>query len=199
MSVQIDFKRLQSLPAGRRAIFIGVNLLGLALFYLIAIEPARQMIAAGAEGIAERQVTLARYQAVALQENAVADYAKQVADSNARGELIDGDTEGIINANLQARLKTLAEESKVTVRSMQMLPPKTFHGATLVGARLDGTGSLEAIHKLARALEGEPPLLLITTASIRSQAMMWGAPTDNEQDLEAQFDVYGGAMSKDKK
>lgn len=199
MSAQIDFRRLQTLPAGRRAIFVGVNLLALLLIYFIVIEPARQMIAGGAEGIADKQTTLARYRAVAAQEGAVDEYGRQVAESNARGELIDGDTEGLVNANLQARLKTLAEQTKVTVRSIQILPTKTFHGATLVGARLEAAGSLEAIHDLARALEGEPPLLLIVAASIRGQVMMWGAPTAGEADLDAQFDVYGGAMSRDKK
>ncbi|MCX7899288.1 MAG: type II secretion system protein GspM [Methylocystis sp.] len=193
MSAQISLRAIQSSPLGRRAVFVGVNLLLLALFYLVVIEPARRMIADGAEDIAQRRATLARYEAVAAQEAAVQDYARQVAESNARGELIDGSSEGIVNANLQARLKTLAEQSKVTVRSIQMLPVKTFNNASLVGARLEATGSLEAVHALARALEGEPPLLIISTAIVRGQTMMWGAPIEAAQDLDAQFDVYGGA------
>ncbi len=194
-----DFRALQASSIGRRAIFIGVNLLIAALLYLIAIEPARRMIADGADNIAQRRATLARYQAVAAQASAVEDYARQVAESNARGELIDGASEGIVNANLQARLKTLAEQSKVNVRSMQMLPSKTLRGTTLVGARLEATGSLDAIHALARALEGEPPLLLIVAATVRGQVMMWGIPASSEQDLDAQFDVYGGAVSREKR
>lgn len=183
-------------PLGRRAVFAGVNALMLALFYLVVIEPARRLIADGAEMIAQRRSTLARYEAVAAQEAAIGDYARQVAETNARGELIDGDSEGIVNANLQARLKALAEQSKVVVRSIQMLPPRPFQGATLVGARIDVAGPHDAIHALARAIEGEPPLLVIMAASLRGQLAMWGAPNETDQDIEAQFDVYGGAPTR---
>lgn len=180
---------------GRRAIFAGVNLLIAALFYLVMIEPARRLIADGAEMIAQRRATLARYEAVARQENTIADYSRQVAETNARGELIDGDGEGIVNANLQARLKTLAEQAKVTVRSIQILPARPFQGVTLVGARLDVAGSYEAVHELARTLEGEPPLLVVVAASLRGQTGLWGAQTDSNEEIEAQFDVFGGASS----
>lgn len=179
-------------PVGRRAAFAFVNVLALLLFYFAFIEPARRMIASGAEAIAERRQTLARYEAVVAQEAQIQAYAQQVSDTNGRGELFDGDSDGVINANLQARLKTIAEAAKVTVRSIQMLPPKPFQGVTLVGARLDVAGSNDSIHALARALEGEPPLLLIAATAIRSQGMVWGESPQAEE-LEAQFDVFGGA------
>jgi general secretion pathway protein M len=193
----MNWKTIAEAPAGRRAIFIGVNLLALALFYLILIEPARRMIADGAEGIAQRRQTLARYEAVASHEEQIQEYARQVADINGRGELLDGDSDGVINANLQARLKSIAEAAQVTVRSIQMLPEKPFQGVTLVGARLDVSGSYENIHALARALEGAPPLMIITAATLRGQAMFWGAPANQgDPDIEAQFDVFGGAPQK---
>lgn len=195
----MNWEQFRQSMMGRRVIFVSVNLVILVLFYLLFIEPARRVIADGAEMIAQRRATLARYEAVAAQENAIADYARQVADTNARGELIDGESEGIINANLQARLKALAEESKVTVRSIQMLPARALQGVTLVGARLDVSGGYEAVHALARALEGEPPLLIVNTASLRGQLALWGAPTESDQEIEGQFDVFGGALSKDHK
>ncbi len=183
--------------AGQRAMFVGVNLLALGLIYLIFIEPARRMVADGAEAIAQRHQTLARYEAVVAHEAQIQDYARQVAETNGRGELFDGDSEGVIGANLQARLKSISEGAQVTVRSIQMLPEKSFQGVTLVGARLDVSGVYENIHALARALEGKPPLLIITAATLRSQAMMmWGAPQEIEAEIEAQFDVFGGAPQK---
>jgi general secretion pathway protein M len=192
----MNWKALRHSPAGRRAAFAGVNLLALLLAYMILVEPFRRMIADGAENIAERRQTLARYEAVAAHEAQIQGYAQQVADINGRGELFDGDSEGVINANLQARLKTIAEQTQVTVRSLQMLPEKSFDGVTLVGARLDVSGPYENIHALARALEGAPPLLLITAASLRGQAMLWGAAQQQNDEIEAQFDVFGGAPKK---
>jgi hypothetical protein len=192
----MNWKALPHTPAGRRAIFAGVNLLALVALYLVFIEPARRMIANGAEGIAEKRQTLARYEAVASHEEQIQDYARQIAETNGRGELFDGDSEGVINANLQARLKSVAEQANVTVRSIQILPQKQFRGVSLVGARLDVSGSYDNLHALARALEGDPPLLIITAATLRAQGMIWGAQPQTDQNMEAQFDVFGGAPRK---
>jgi hypothetical protein len=192
----MNWKALIHTPAGRRAIFAGVNLLALFALYLIFVEPARRMIANGAEIVAEKRQTLARYEAVASHEEQIQDYARQIAETNGRGELFDGDSEGVINANLQARLKSVAEQANVTVRSIQILPQKQFRGVSLVGARLDVSGSYDNLHALARALEGDPPLLIVTAATLRGQGMIWGAQPQTDQDMEAQFDVFGGAPRK---
>jgi hypothetical protein len=178
------------------ALFLGLNLGLVALIYFLIVAPIHGLLAEGGDSIAERRMTLARYEAIAAQENAVQDYVKQVKVNNARGELIEGASEGIVNANLQARLKTSAESAGVTVRSMQALPAKTFRGATLIGARLDVFGKIGAIHTLARAIEEKPPLLLITAAVIRQQAAFWGALKAEEHVIDAQFDVYGGSLVK---
>lgn len=182
----------------RRALFIGVNILIATLVYASVVAPVRALLVEGADRLAERQATLARYEAIASQENAVLDYIKKVRDNNARGELLEGASEGIVNANLQARLKASAEAAGVTLRSVQALPVKTLRGATLIGARLDVAGGVEAIHTLLRAIEGEAPLLLVTAATMRQQAAFWGAANTGEQLIESQFDVYGGALSKER-
>jgi len=181
----------------RRTIFVISNLFAVLCVYFILIDPIRELLDERAENIAQRRATLARYQAVSTQEDAVRSFARRVAESNQRGELIAGSSAGIVNANLQARLKTLAEQANVMVRSVQMLPPKSVRGAMLVGARLEAFGALEALHTMVRAIEGEPPLLLVTSATMHGQPVFWGMPnaagTDAEQKLEVQFDVYGGA------
>jgi hypothetical protein len=188
-------------PLARRAVFLSVNILAAACVYFLVVDPVRRWMEGRAEDIAGRRMTLSRYEAVSAQERAVQDFAKQVADSNARGELIAGATSGIVNANLQARLKSLAEAAKVTVRSIQMLPIKTLRGAALVGAKLEVVAPVEPLHRLARALEGEPPLLLVTAATLRGQPAFWGPvaakSAPEEQNIDAQFEVYGGALSKE--
>lgn len=190
----MNWKVLRRLPLVRRGIFVGANLLALVIFYFLFIEPVRRIIAEGAEAVAERRQTLARYEAVVSHEEQIKDYARQVANINASGELIEGDSEGVINANLQARLKSIAAASRVTVKSIQMLPEKEFRGVTLVGARIQATGSYESIHELARAIEGAPPLLIITTAALRVLDPFWGGGGNQiEQNIDVEFDVFGGA------
>jgi hypothetical protein len=193
----MNWKVLRRLPLVRRGIFVGANLLALVIFYFLFIDPIRRIVAEGAEAVAERRQTLARYEAVVSHEEQIQDYARQVANINASGELIEGDSEGVINANLQARLKSIAEASRVTVKSIQMLPEKEFRGVTLVGARIQATGSYENIHELARAIEGAPPLLIITTAALRVLDPFWGGGGNQvEQNIDVEFDVFGGAPQK---
>jgi len=185
----------------RRTCFVTVNLVIILVAYLIFVEPVQSLVEERTDALIQRQTTLARYSSVATQEAAVRAFASQVAESNARGELIGGSNPGIIDANLQARLKTLSEQSNVSVTSIQMLPPKNIHGATLVGARLDVSASSVPLHALARALEKETPLLLVMAATLRGQAGFWGRPADaagpTDPTIEAQFDVYGGALGKE--
>lgn len=193
----MNWKVLRRLPVVRRGIFVSVNLLALVIFYLVFIEPVRRIVAEGAEAVAERRQTLARYEAVVSHEEQIQDYARQVANINASGELIEGDSEGVINANLQARLKSIAEASRVMVKSIQMLPEKEFRGVKLVGAQIQASGSYESVHGLARAIEGEPPLLIITAAALRILDPLWGGgPNQIEQNIDVEFDVFGGAPQK---
>jgi hypothetical protein len=173
-----------------------VNGLILVALYLGIIQPIRDVVASGTDSLVEQRMTLARYESVAAQADAIEAYAKQTAASNARGEFIPGDNDGIVAANLQARLKVAADEAIVAVRSLQMLPSKSVQGATMVGARLEVTGSLAAVHALARNLEGGPPLLIITDGDLRSQNLFWGAAADREPQIEAHFDVFGVAAPR---
>jgi hypothetical protein len=182
----------------RRALFLGVNALLALLSFIVLIEPLRGLLAERADGLADRRATLARYEAIAAQEKAVRLYAQQVAESNAQGELLSGATEGVVNANLQALLKAAADRSGATVNSIRMLPPKSVNGASLVGARLDVSGSIESLHALVRSLENETPLLLVIAASLRRQMPVWGAQTTADGILAAQFDVFGGASPKER-
>jgi hypothetical protein len=182
----------------RRALFFGANALAALFLLFVFVEPLRGFLAERADSVVDRRATLARYEAVATQEKAVRLYAQQVAESNAQGELLSGATEGVVNANLQALLKAAADRSGATVNSIRMLPSKTVNGAVLVGARLDVSGSIEALHALLRSLENETPLLLVLTASLRRQMPVWGAQAATDGVLAAQFDVFGGASPKER-
>jgi hypothetical protein len=177
---------------------LGVDAAAALLLFFVVVAPLRAFLGERAEAIVDRRATLARYEAVAMQEKAVRLYAQQVAESNAQGELLSGASEGVVNANLQALLKAAADRAGATVNSIRMLPAKTVNGASLVGARLDVSGSIEALHALLRSLESETPLLLVLTASLRRQMPVWGAQAASDGILAAQFDVFGGASPKER-
>jgi hypothetical protein len=194
------------------AAFIAITVAGLALAIFAVLAPL-MIWALQDEDLSDRRMMLARYRAVAAQENAVRDYVRQVKERNAGGALLEGASAGIVAAALQSRLKAMGEAAGVTVLSIQALPPKTLAAAggdatgesasgsaqggapqpQLIGARMDFTGTMETAHNLALAIEAGPPLLVITSA-VMSQTMNWGAPADDQSPLlQAQFDVFGAA------
>jgi hypothetical protein len=187
-------RRLQRLH-GSKALFLSVNALILLALYFSLVEPIRVLLADREAGLAEHRETLARYEAVTAQGTAISDYARRVAQDNEHGGLLAGDNDGLVAANLQARLKAAADLAQVNVRSLQMLPSKTVDGSILTGARLDVTGPLAAIHALARALEGPVPLLLVTDAALRRESSVWDVQADTDL-VSAQFDVFGAAKPR---
>ncbi len=173
-----------------------VNGLILVALYLLVVQPIRAALANGEDALAERRATLARYASVAAQAQRIESFAKGVAARNDGGQFIAGDNDGLVAANLQTRLKSAADGAKVEVRSLQALPSKTAQGSTLVGARLEVTGTIEAVRALVRDLEGGRPLLMIGDADLRSQTNIWGAPEGKEPQLEAAIDVFGAAAPR---
>jgi general secretion pathway protein M len=204
----------------KRAPFIAINLLVFVIVLMAAVIPAVHFFVEGEESLAERRATLARYEAVASQQSAVRDYARQVKEINAHGDLLEGSTAGVVAAALQSRLKSMAESAGVAVRSIQALPPKSLASSAsqtggaaaaisgagaarpsapqLVGARAEVSGAPEAIHNFTRAIETGPPLLIVTAAMMSQPLMMWRPQGDDAPpEVSAQIDVYGGSLAKD--
>ncbi len=196
----------------RRLPFVAVNLFfAVGLLFGVA-APLFHFFVDGDESLTERRVTLARYRAVAAQENAVRDYARQVKESNTRGDLLEGTTIGVATAALQARLLAMAQAAGVAVLSIQALPLRTLSAAgldatsrhpgdepQLIGARIDVSGTPEAMHSFTRAIDTGPPLLFTTAAAMSQSTIAWRKPSEDEQPLiQAQIDVYGGALTKDR-
>ncbi|WP_246206792.1 type II secretion system protein GspM [Methylocystis heyeri] len=222
----IQFKHWRDAEVWRKRLpFMAANGAFLLLVLLLGAAPLYHIFVEGEESLAERRATLARYEAVAGQEAAVREYARQVKEINAHGDLLEGSTAGVIAAALQSKLKAMAETAGVTVRSIQALPPKSLGAAgaasgpgsgggapsqpaggagrasapQLFGARVEVSGTPESIHSFTRAIETGPPLLIATAAMLNQPIMMW-RPQGEETpppEISAQIDVYGGALAKD--
>jgi len=99
------------------AAFVGITIAGLAVAIFGVLAPL--LVWALQDGdLSDRRMILARYRAVAAQENAVRDYVRQVKEKNAHGDLLEGASAGIVAAALQSRLKAMGEAAGVTVLSI---------------------------------------------------------------------------------
>jgi general secretion pathway protein M len=193
-------KAWRAYPWVRRAAFVAANLAaGMALLVLL-VMPVRGFFAERDDRIVAQRDLLARLNAVAAQAAQVEAAARQTDAQIEQGEFLTGTNEGVIVADLQTRLKAVAEAAGARLRSVQSLPPKSKDDVRYVGARLDAFGPVEAIQRAIYAVETGKPYLFVGAAVIRA------APPVNTQGLahvaapapaiDAQLDIFGAVQLK---
>jgi general secretion pathway protein M len=98
---------------------------------------------------------------------------------------------GVINADLQTRLKGLAEGAGARLRSAQTLPTKSNEQIKYSGSRIDISGSLQSIQRAIYAIETATPYLFITGAVIKTASAPSRPGLVEEPVIQAQLDIVG--------
>jgi len=174
----------------RRAMFVALNIAAGFVMFALFIMPVGDFLSARDARIADQRLLLARLTAIAKREPAVHAAARETVEQLKRGELLIGPNEGVINADLQTRIKTLTEQAGARLRSVQGLPASTNEQQMrYVSARLDMHGSLQAIQRALHAIEAGRPYLFVTSAAIKPSL---NAQNPREEPvIEARLDLVG--------
>jgi hypothetical protein len=83
-----------------------------------------------------------------------------------------------LTANLQTRVKAVAESVGAEVMEVREIKPRILDGITYLGIASTVSGSMEAIHEALVAIETEKPLLFIETAQFTSGQYHDRAPSE---------------------
>ena len=177
-------------PWLRKLAFLGGNLAAAAVMVLGSLLPIQEFFSERDLRIARQQALLSRLQSIASQETDIQAAARNLAEETKRGEFIVGPNEGVINADLQTKLKMKVQQSGARLRSAQSLPSKSVEGIRYAGVRLDLAGTLQAIYRTIYAIERGKPYHFITEATIKPSpaAIVRGVPT--EPSIEARLDIF---------
>lgn len=140
----------------------------------------------------QKRVALARFENIASQEAAVQDFVRRVGERNASGELLKARNVGAVSADLQAKLKMHADASGVVLRSLRALPEKSVNTSQLIGARIEGTGTIEAVRRLIHAFDTGTVLFAVPAAVFHGQGQPLGLPQSTVPMIDVQLDVYAG-------
>jgi hypothetical protein len=171
-------------------LFVGVNAVAALAMAIIVIEPIRHALNSRDAEIARQRELLARFEAIAAQEATVAAAAKQAPRGT--GEFLTGSNEGVINADLQTRLKALIEPAGAKMRALRILPSQTVEQLRYVGSRVEIYGSLPAVHRAIAAIETAKPFLFVRGAVLKPAPSLSNAGSPQEPVIDAQLDVLGG-------
>jgi general secretion pathway protein M len=170
-----------------RIAFLACNLGGIVLI-ILALAPIYDFLAERDVLIAQQSDTLGRFQSIAALEGEVQAASRQPEEQQDRGEFLSGPNEAIIGADLQTRLKAIAEHSGVRIRTMQGQPARSSGTLRYIGAQITITGNIQRIRDALYEIESGKPYLFITNASLK---LVPSATSSEEPVIEAGLDVAG--------
>jgi hypothetical protein len=174
----------------RRVVFIAFNLTA-GVLIIGLIMPILDFIVDRDRQIAERRAILGRLKGVVTQESRIEPAASDIEAKLQGGEFLHGPNDGVVNADLQTRLKEIAEAAGARVRSVQTLPARNVAEARYIAARIEIYGSLQSIRGTVYAVESEKPYLFVAAASLKLAAAISRQGLAQEPVLQAQLDIIG--------
>jgi general secretion pathway protein M len=180
-------------PRSRRAVAVGLLALVLLALYAFAIDPAVSSYVDSRRAAAQLGDELARLQSVG---RAVPDLQKQLDRLHRLGATaagyLDGQSETLIAAALQERLKTAVAETGGRLNSTQVLTSGGTDRTRRVAVRGQMQMSLAALQRVLYALEAGSPYLFIDNLDVRPMIGPRGPQSaDSDALLDVHFDVYG--------
>lgn len=174
----------------RRALFVLGNVVICGAIVGFVVLPVYALFADRESRIEEQRKVLMRLAAIAAQG---ANVQSIVSDTKAQmqgGEFLVGPNENVVSADLQTKLKAMAEAGGAKLRAVQALPVKTIDQIRYSGSRIEILGSLQSIVKAVHAIESSKPYLFITGAALKSPPPPRQGASE-EPVVQAQLEIFG--------
>lgn len=188
---------LPALPEGswlRKMMFLAGNLAGGFVVASLAIAPIFDFFSDRESHIASQHALLLRMKSVASQEATAQAVERETVAQLKRGELVTGANDGIVNAELQTRLKAKAVQSGAQLRSVQALSPRTSGGVRYLGAQLEVFGPLPSIQRTLHAIETGIPYHFISAAVMKPSSPAHNSGGAVEPTINARLEIFVGVQ-----
>ncbi|MBM6582466.1 hypothetical protein ILT44_19870 [Microvirga sp. BT689] len=170
----------------RPAAFLAAHGVVALLLCLAVIVPSIGVLQEQRHSMEQGAVALERARSALSRNEAVAALTPEQIESVA-SRYIQGDSEGMQNADLLNRLRLAAQEQAISLSSATPLAPREWNARRLVGARLEFTAPTKPAAGFLAGLEDGAALLFIDQASLSPN------PDEGEDALTVMIEVYGVA------
>jgi hypothetical protein len=181
-------------PKDRRALFIGLAVLGPALAYIYGVKPLLADVRSTREQSAEQRQLLAHEMAAvsAARRN---PEAQRLADSAMRAmtpRLFEGRDDAMATAELLSHLGSLARNSNVALQSASTRPPTVINGVRALHVEIRGETDVTGLITFLESLETGEKLLRVDRLDVsRSLA---GGPVKGVEPLAISAAIIGYAI-----
>jgi hypothetical protein len=181
-------------PPFQRAIAVAILVAIVTVIYGAIAQPLVDTYAADRTAIAQQREVLLRYQraAQALPARQKELAALQQDQAKADG-LLEGASDTLIAAQIQNRVKTLANAAKTELKSSQVLPAQPDAKLKRIAIRDQISTTTADLLAIFHDLEAQSPSLFLdnVTLQVRPVTLRDRNNPGNGDTIDVQFDVYG--------
>lgn len=183
-------------PWRRRLVLAGGVVVALLLLWVLVISPLLSLEETWSQELRQKQLLLAKYQALQKDKAQVAravQQAKQVVEQ-AEVALLSGGSPAVASADLQEIIKNLTKGLGIQVTSTKVLPPQESGPYIQIPVELQVALSTDQLVNFLYGLENHQKLLLVSQLEVnapRRRPTVQGAPRTEPAPLRAVMVVEG--------
>jgi hypothetical protein len=185
---------MKSLPEGPAGQVLAIAILGAiaAGFYLLIVAPALDFYAGRTERLQQRTALAERYQRLAAELPSLQAADRQWRDESGGELLLEGQSDAVASAALQAEMKSLVEEAGAKLSSAEVLTAQEEGRFRRVGLRVVFSGDFKLVTTVFRGMETARPKLYVGDFDLHAGA---GSSDEDSDDaggkLGVTMDIYG--------
>lgn len=181
-------------PPFQRALAVAILVAIIGIIYYAVAQPLIDAYAADRAEIAQQQETLFRYQRAAQEFPARQKELAALKQQQAKADdFLEGASDTLIAAQIQNRVKTLANTAKTELKSSQVLPAESDGKLKRIAIRDQISATTAGLLALFHDLEAQSPSLFLDNVTLQVQPMALRGRSNpgNGDTIDVQFDVYG--------
>ena len=164
------------------------------MIYAALVQPLIDTYAADNAEIAQRQEALLRYQRAAQGLPARQKELAALKQDQAKADgFLEGSSDTLIAAQIQNRVKTLANAAKIELKSSQVLPAALDGKLKRIAIRGQISATTTGLLSIFHDLEAQSPSLFLDNVTLQVQPLTVRDRNNpgNGDTIDVLFDVYG--------
>jgi hypothetical protein len=187
---------MKTLPEGSAGQALALAILALiaAAFYLLIISPTLALYDDRAERLQQRAAMAERYQNLVRELPSLQIADKQWRDGSGGELLLDGQSDAVASAALQAQMKSLVEEAGAKLSSAEVIAGRDDGRFRRVGLRVVFSGDFKLVTTVFRGMETARPKLYVGDFDLHAGGASKSSDEDSDEDsgaLAVTMDIYG--------
>ena len=190
---------MKQLPEGKAGQVLALAILasGAAMFYLAILSPVLDFYGEREDLINQRAAMAARYEMLARELPALRAADKKWLDQSGGELLLDGSSDAIASATLQAAMKSLVEEAGAKLSSSEVLQASANGNFRRVGVRVAFSGDLKLVTSVLHGVETSRPVLSVGDFSLQAGGSTAGGGDSDDENAPAAADGDTMAVTLD--